>query len=192
MQAQSVSERRGLARFRTEQPPYSIFVRHVERDVFPVAQEYGLGVLVWAPLGRGWLTGRYRRGNFDRSPEARATRNRERGGPIAAQFDEDRPEIQRKLDVVEELAAIADGAGISMSHMAVAFTLAHPAVTSAIVGVRTPKQIEELIAGADVRLDEATLDAIDAVVPPGSTLDENDLGFAPWWMEPSRRRRSPA
>ena len=192
VQAQSVSERRGLARFRTEQPPYSIFVRHVERDVFPVAQEYGLGVLVWAPLGRGWLTGRYRRGDFDRSPEARATRNRERGGPIAAQFDEDRPEIQRKLDVVEELAAIADGAGISMTHMAVSFTLAHPAVTSAIVGVRTPQQIEELIAGADVRLDEATLDAIDAVVPPGSTLDENDLGFAPWWMEASRRRRSPA
>ena len=84
---------------------------------------------------------------------------------------------------MEELAAIADGAGISMTHMAVSFTLAHPAVTSAIVGVRTPQQIEELIAGADVRLDEATLDAIDAVVPPGSTLDENDMGFAPWWME---------
>ena len=90
---------------------------------------------------------------------------------------------------MEELAAIADGAGISMTHMAVSFTLAHPAVTSAIVGVRTPQQIEELIAGADLRLDEDTLDAIDAVVPPGSTLDENDMGFAPWWMEASRRRR---
>jgi aryl-alcohol dehydrogenase-like predicted oxidoreductase len=74
--------------------------------------------------------------------------------------------------------------------MAVAFTLAHPAVTSAIVGPRKPEQIEDLLAGADVRLDEATLDAIDAVVPPGTTIDQVDRGFSPWWLEPSSRRRS--
>src|SRR4029453_10297065 len=115
VEAQWVAERRGLSRFRTEQPPYSILVRQVERDVLPVAERYGMGVLVWSPLCRGWLTGRYRRDAFDRSPQARATRNRERGGPVAAQFDESRPEIQRKLDLVEDLVTIAERAGLSMA-----------------------------------------------------------------------------
>jgi aryl-alcohol dehydrogenase-like predicted oxidoreductase len=189
VEAQWAAERRGLARFRTEQPPYSIFVRQIERDVLPVAQRYGMGVLVWSPLCRGWLTGRYRRDGFDESPEARATRGQERGAPIAAQFDRSRPENQRKLDLVESLAKIAADAGISMTHMAIAFTLAHPGVTSAIIGPRTMEQLEDMLAGADVRLDEATLDAIDEVVPPGTLVDENDRGFSPWWLEAPARRR---
>jgi aryl-alcohol dehydrogenase-like predicted oxidoreductase len=189
VEAQWAAERRGFARFRTEQPPYSIFVRQIERDVLPVAQRYGMGVLVWSPLCRGWLTGRYRRDGFDESPEARATRGQERGAPIAAQFDRSRPENQRKLDLVESLAKIAADAGISMTHMAIAFTLAHPGVTSAIIGPRTMEQLEDMLAGADVRLDEATLDAIDEVVPPGTLVDENDRGFSPSWLEAPARRR---
>jgi aryl-alcohol dehydrogenase-like predicted oxidoreductase len=189
VEAQWTAERRGLARFRTEQPPYSIFVRQIERDVLPVAQRYGMGVLVWSPLCRGWLTGRYRRDGFDESPQARAARGRERGEAISAQFDRSRPENQRKLDLVESLAKISADAGISMTHMAIAFTLTHPAVTSAIVGPRTMEQLRDVLAGADVRLDEATLDAIDELVPPGTLVDENDRGFSPWWLEASARRR---
>jgi aryl-alcohol dehydrogenase (NADP+) len=189
MEAQWTAERRGLSGFRTEQPPYSIFVRHIEHDVLPVAQELGMGVLVWSPLARGWLTGRYRRENFDESPDARAARGKDRGPYIAAQFDLARPEIQRKLDLVETLAKIAAEAGVSMAHMAVAFTLAHPAVTSAIIGPRRVEQLDDLLAGADVRLDAAALDAIDDVVPPGTLVDENDRGFTPWWFEPAARRR---
>jgi hypothetical protein len=75
--------------------------------------------------------------------------------------------------------------------MAIAFTLAHPAVTSAIIGPRTMEQLEDLLGGADVRLDDATLDAIDAVVPPGALVDENDRGFTPWSLDDLawRRRR---
>jgi aryl-alcohol dehydrogenase-like predicted oxidoreductase len=189
VEAQWTAERRGLSRFRTEQPPYSIFVRHIEHDVLPVAERYGMGVLVWSPLCRGWLTGRYRRGDFDESPQARATRGRERGGPIAKQFDRSRPENQRKLDLVEELAKLAADAGISMTHMSLAFPLAHPGVTSAIVGPRTFEQLDDMLAGADVRLDEGTLDAIDGLVPPGTVVDANDRGFTPWWFEASARRR---
>jgi aryl-alcohol dehydrogenase-like predicted oxidoreductase len=189
VEAQWTAERRGLSRFRTEQPPYSIFVRQIERDVLPVAQRYGMGVLVWSPLCRGWLTGRYRRDGFDESPQARATRGRERGDAIAAQFDRSRPENQRKLDLVESLAKIAAEAGVSMTHMALAFTLAHPAVTSAIVGPRTMEQLQDMLAGADVRLDDGVLDAIDELVPPGTLVDENDRGFSPWWFEPVSRRR---
>jgi aryl-alcohol dehydrogenase-like predicted oxidoreductase len=187
VEAQWVAERRGLSHFRTEQPPYSIFVRHIELDVLPVVQRYGMGVLVWSPLCRGWLTGRYRRDAFDRSPEARAARVAGRG--MGWQFDESRPEIQRKFDLVEELAKLAADAGVSMTHLAMAFTLAHPAVTSAIIGPRTSEQLDDLLAGADVRLDEATLDVIDRVVPPGTVVDEHDRGFDPWWLEAAARRR---
>jgi aryl-alcohol dehydrogenase-like predicted oxidoreductase len=189
VEAQWVAERRSLSRFRSEQPPYSILVRHIEHDVLPVAQRFGMGVLVWSPLCRGWLTGRYRRESFDRSPESRASRVQERGGPVAAQFDLSRPENERKLDLVEDLAKVAANAGISMTHMAVAFTLAHPGVTSAIVGPRRLDQLEDLLVAADLRLDPGTLDAIDAIVPPGTTVDDNDRGFTPWWFEPAARRR---
>ncbi|MFN8234357.1 MAG: aldo/keto reductase, partial [Actinomycetota bacterium] len=168
VEAHAVADRRGLSRFRTEQPPYSILARGIELDVLPVAQRYGMGVLTWSPLDRGWLTGRYRRDRFDYSPASRASRGRERGGDIAKQFDRSRPENERKLDVVEELAGIAAEAGISMTHLAVAFTLAHPAVTSAIIGPRTLEQLDDLLAGADVRLDDDVLDAIDAIVAPGT------------------------
>jgi aryl-alcohol dehydrogenase-like predicted oxidoreductase len=189
VEAQWVAERRSLSRFRSEQPPYSILVRHIEHDVLPVAQRFGMGVLVWSPLCRGWLTGRYRRESFDRSPESRASRVQERGGPVAAQFDLSRPENERKLDLVEDLAKVAANAGISMTHMAVAFSLAHPGVTSAIVGPRRLDQLEDLLVAADLRLDPGTLDAIDAIVPPGTTVDDNDRGFTPWWFEPAARRR---
>jgi aryl-alcohol dehydrogenase-like predicted oxidoreductase len=182
-----VAERNGLSRFRTEQPPYSIFVRQIELDVLPVAQRLGTGVLVWSPLCRGWLTGRYRREAFDRSPEARAARVGGRG--MGWQFDESRPEIQRKLDLVEELAKLAAEAGVTMTHMAIAFALAHPGVTSAIIGPRTPEQLADLLSGADVRLEPAILDAIDELVAPGTLVDENDRGFDPWWLEADARRR---
>ena len=187
VEAQWAAERRGLARFRTEQPPYSIFVRQIEQDVLPVAQRYGMGVLVWSPLCRGWLTGRYRRDGFDDSPQSRAGTAQKRG--VGAQFDLSRPENQRKLDLVESLAKISADAGMSMTHMAIAFTLAHPGVTSAIIGPRTMEQLQDALAGADLRLDEATLDAIDGVVPPGTLVDENDRGISPWWLEASARRR---
>jgi aryl-alcohol dehydrogenase-like predicted oxidoreductase len=187
VEAQVVAERRGLSRFRTEQPPYSIFVRQIELDVLPVTQAYGMGVLSWSPLCRGWLTGRYRRDAFDRSPESRAARVGGRG--MGWQFDESRPEVQRKLDLVEELDKLAANAGISMTHLAMAFALEHPGITSAIIGPRTSEQLGDLLAGADVRLDADTLDAIDALVPPGTLVDESDRGVDPWWLEPAARRR---
>ena len=190
VEAQWVAERRGLARFRTEQPPYSIFVRSIEHDVLEIAQRYGMGVLVWSPLNRGWLAGRYRRDRFDRSPESRATRGAQRADWLAVLYDESRPAVQRKLDIVEELVRLADEAGTSLPRLGIAFVLAHPGVTSAIVGPRTMEQLVDLVEAADLRLDDATLDAIDELVPPGTMVDEHDGGFWPWWFEPRARRRA--
>ena len=184
-----VSERRGLERFACEQPPYSIFVRHVEMDVLPVCRQYGMGVIVWSPLAGGWLTGKYRRGH-DASQESRAVRFRERGSPVARRFDTSLPGNQRKLDLVEDLSAIADKAGLSLTDMAMAFPLAHPAVTSAIIGPRTMDQLQQLLAGADTRLDTETLDAIDGVVTPGTTVEDFDRGWSPPWMDREARRRA--
>jgi aryl-alcohol dehydrogenase (NADP+) len=171
VEAHWVAERGGLSRFRTEQPPYSILVRWIEHDVLPVAERYGMGVLVWSPLCRGWLGGRYRR---DR---------------LRHLYDESRMEVQRKLDVVEELVLLAQKAGTTLPRLAIAFTLAHPAVTSAIIGPRTMEQLQDLVDSADMRLDDATLDAIDEFVPPGTIVDERDRGFEPWWFETEARRR---
>jgi len=182
------SERRGLEHFASEQPPYSILVRGAEREVFPVTQRYGMGVLVWSPLAGGWLTGKYRRG--EEAPEdSRAARVKKFNPRTADRFNLDRPTNRRKLDIVDDLTPIAEKAGVTLTHMSIAFALAHPAVTSAIIGPRTMEQLDDLLAGADVRLDADTLDAIDDVVPPGEVIENADRGWDPPWMSPEGRRR---
>jgi len=187
VESHQVAERRGLHRFVCEQPPYSIFVRHIERNVLHVCMSHGMGVIAWSPLAGGWLAGKYRRGQ-DAPADSRFVRYRGRGTPIAARFDQSLPANQQKLDLVEDLQAVARKAGISLTHMANAFVLAHPAVTSAIIGPRTMEHLDDLLAGADLRLDVETLDAIDRIVPPGMTLNEADRGWSPPWMEPAARR----
>ncbi|HEY1332341.1 MAG TPA: aldo/keto reductase [Actinomycetota bacterium] len=187
VEAQWTSQRLGLGRFVCEQPPYSIFARGIEDGVLPVAQRYRMGVIAWSPLAGGWLTGKYRRGT---EPEAdsRAVRFRDRIG-VSARFDFTRPGNQRKLEMVDDLQVVADKAGLSMTHMAIAFVLAHPAVTAAIIGPRTMEQLNELLAGADVRLGEETLDAIDEIVPPAAVVENADRGWEPPWLSKESRRR---
>ena len=189
VEAQWAAEAKGLERFVCEQPPYSIFVRHIEQDVLPVAQRYAMGVIVWSPLAGGWLTGKYRK-DQEVPKDSRAERVKSWGAdsPVARRFDMTRTANQKKLDLVEDLILIAQKAGMSMTHMANAFVLAHPAVTSAIIGPRTMEQIDDLLAGADVRLDDETLDAIDDVVSPGSVIEEADRGWQAPWMDPGARR----
>ena len=191
VEAHWLAERRSLIRPRCEQVSYSILTRAAERDTFPVAQRFGMGVIVYSPLAGGWLTGKYRRDD-EAPPDSRMARSRSMGGRFGSRFDLDRPETQRRFDLVDRLRPIADKAGLSLTHMSIAFTLAHPAVTSAILGPRTMEHLEDLLAGADVRLDADTLDAIDEVVAPGTLIDEADRGWDPPWMEPSARRHPPA
>jgi aryl-alcohol dehydrogenase-like predicted oxidoreductase len=183
VEAQWVAERRGLGRFVTEQPPYSILVRGIEADVLPVAEKYGIGVIPWSPLAGGWLTGRYRKG--EDVPESR------RAQRVPARYDMSKPGNQLKLDAVEELAVLAEEAGISLIHLAVAFTLAHPVVTAPIIGPRTMEQLESQLGAADVTLSDDLLDRIDKIVPPGTTLNrEGDSGYLPPALrEPALRRR---
>jgi aryl-alcohol dehydrogenase-like predicted oxidoreductase len=183
VEAQWVAEKRGRERFVCEQPPYSMLVRGIERDVLPVCERYGMGVISWSPLAAGWLTGRYRKGADLSEPSVRARRLPER-------FDLSLPANQRKLDAADALAALAEEAGISLIHMAIAFAIRHPAVTAAIIGPRTMEQLESHLGAVDVDLDDALLDRIDEIVPPGIDVNPDDPGYTPPSLaDVSRRRR---
>lgn len=178
VEAQWVAERRGLARFRTEQPPYSILGRAIEREVLPVCQTYGMGVLVWSPLAKGMLSGKYRKGQ-PQPDSARAKRFPKQMGD------------ERNLDAVEKLIPIAQAAGLSLIHMAMAFVMAHPGVTSAIIGPRTMPHLEDLLAGAEVVLSDDVLDKIDAVVPPGTDAGPMGAVYEPPAVTKASLRRRP-
>jgi aryl-alcohol dehydrogenase-like predicted oxidoreductase len=182
VEGQWVADRRGRERVVSEQPPYSILARGIERDVLPVAERYGLAVIPWSPLAGGWLTGRYRAGR-----DAPLSRRAER---LPDRYDHTLPANAAKLEAVERLAVLAEEAGLSLVHLALAFVLQHPAVTSAIIGPRTLEQLESQLDAVKVTLTQGILDRIDDIVPPGVTLNPADAGYQPPAItDPSRRRR---
>ena len=176
VQAQWASERRGLERFRTEQPPYSILNRSIEAEVLPLCQEYGVGTLVYSPLSGGMLTGRVRKGQESDSV---------RKGFGMPMFDD-----ERRLDAVEALIALADEAGMKVAHMAMAFAIAHPGVTSALIGPRTMEHLDDLLEGVGTSLSDDLLDRIDEIVPPGTDVSRLHSAWTPPALErPALRRR---
>jgi aryl-alcohol dehydrogenase-like predicted oxidoreductase len=176
VEAQWVAERRGLQRFRTEQPPYSILNRSIEREVLPVAQRYGMGILTWGPLGQGMLTGRVRRGQKNDVVRAK----------IFTAFSD-----ERRLDAVEQLIPLAREAGLSMPHLAMAFAISHPGISSALLGARTMEQLDDLLVGVDVVLADDVLDRIDEIVPPGTDIGTLDQAFVPPPIQNKELRRRP-
>jgi aryl-alcohol dehydrogenase-like predicted oxidoreductase len=181
--AQWAAKRRGRERFVCEQPPYSLLVRGVEAEVLPICERFGMGVIPWSPLAGGWLTGAWRKGK-EPPKSTRAER-------LPQRYDLSLPANQQKLEAVEALALLAEEAGMTLIHMALAFVLEHPAVTAAIIGPRTMEQLESQLGAADLRLDDALLDQIDEIVPPGTNLSDADAGFTPPALEPAVRRRRP-
>ncbi|GAA4871018.1 aldo/keto reductase [Kitasatospora terrestris] len=181
--AHHVAERRNLPRFRTEQPPYSLLARGVERDVLPTVQRLGMGALTWSPLASGFLTGRYRKG-------VEIDLGRGRAALHPGRFDPALATTAAKLDAVEELVALAERIGCTLPELALAFPLAHPAVTSVIIGPRTAAQLDAALKGADLVLDDAALDRIDEIVPPGTDVYRPDGAWRPPSLtDPARRRR---
>jgi len=175
VEAQWVAERRGLERFRTEQPPYSILDRGIEAEVLPVVQRYGMGTLVWSPLAQGMLTGRIRKGQP--TDLRRATMFRHITD-------------ERRLSAVEQIIPLAEKAGLPMTHLAMAFAIAHPGVTSAIIGPRTMEHLDDVLAGMDVTLTDEILDQIDEIVPPGTNVGTLDMAYRPPAIQrPDLRRR---
>jgi aryl-alcohol dehydrogenase-like predicted oxidoreductase len=179
--AQWVARRRGRERFVSEQPPYSLLVRAVEAEVLPVCERHGMGVIPWSPLAGGWLSGAYRK-DGDVPQSRRAQR-------LPQRYDLSIPGNQRKLDAADALARLADDAGISLIHMALAFVIRHPAVTAAIIGPRTMEHLESQLGATEVELSDELLDRIDEIVPPGTNFSDSDAGWQPPGLAREYRRR---
>ena len=184
VEAQWVARDRHLQRFVTEQPPYSMVVRAIEADVLPTCARHGMAVMSYSPLAGGWLSGRWRKDAGQQSSS--------RAGRLPERFDLSQPANQHKLDAVEQLAQLAEEAGITLIQLAIAFVLNHPAITAPIIGPRTMEQLESQLAAADVVLDEAVLDRIDEIVPPGTTINPVDNSFDNPALQPAERRRQGA
>jgi aryl-alcohol dehydrogenase-like predicted oxidoreductase len=182
VEAQWTARDRHLERFVTEQPPYSILVRGIEADVLPTARRHGMGILSYSPLAGGWLSGRWRKDAA--SAPASAARP-------SARFDMTSSANQRKLEVVEELAQLADKAGLTLIELAIAFVINHPAVTAAIIGPRTMEQLESQLPGAEVTLTADILDHIDQLVAPGVTINPDDNSYGEAELTPVALRRTP-
>nr|WP_306305416.1 aldo/keto reductase [Nocardia jiangxiensis] len=183
VEAQWVATDRGHIKPRCEQPPYSIFVRGAERDVFPTCQRYGMGTIVWSPLNGGWLTGKYR---SDNTPDDASRFSRLGRGSWRI----DSEGARRKFAAVERLAEIAAEAGTDLITLALGFTLAHPAVTSTIIGPRTMDQLESQLRVVGTVLTDEVLDLIDEVVAPGVTIARADLAYEPRALRHKHLRRS--
>jgi aryl-alcohol dehydrogenase-like predicted oxidoreductase len=181
VEAQWAAQSAGLERFKSEQPPYSMLVRGIEADVLPAIERHGMGAIVWSPLAGGWLSGRYRK-DADLPASSRMER-------LPQRFDLSIPGNQRKLEAADALGALADETGVPLVQLAIAWTISHPAVTSAIIGPRTMEHLESQLPAADLELDDELLDRIDEIVPPGVNLNYADSGYANPALEPGARRR---
>ncbi len=181
VQAQWAARDHHLSRYVTEQPSYSILQRGIESHVLPVTEQYGLGVLAWSPLASGWLSGAIREGR---------TITTSRSTFMTERFDLTIPANRARLDAVEQLARVADEAGLTMIQLALGFVTAHPAVTSALIGPRTPDHLRSQLAAADTVLTADVLDAIDEIVAPGTDLAAHEkYDTPPALLDPSLRRR---
>jgi aryl-alcohol dehydrogenase-like predicted oxidoreductase len=180
VEAQWASRDRRLERFVTEQPPYSILVRGIEADVLPTARRHGMAILTYSPLAGGWLSGRWRKDSASAPTSAARPRTR---------FDMTSPANQQKLELVEQLALLADETGMTLIELAIAFAINHPAVTSAIIGPRTMDQLESQLSGASVSVTTDVLDRIDELVAPGVTINPDDNSYGDAELTPTARRR---
>jgi aryl-alcohol dehydrogenase-like predicted oxidoreductase len=181
VEAQWTAERRGRERFVCEQPPYSILVRGVENDVLPTCLRHGIGTIVWSPLAGGWLSGAFK--TADDPGRSRRT------ALVPRRYDMSLPGNQRKLEAVNALATVAEGAGLTMVELALAFAIRHPAVTAAIVGPRTMEHLEAQLTAVSVELTSDVLDAVDAIVAPGENVNDADAGYGNPALEPAALRR---
>ena len=165
-----VAKELGLNRFVTEQPPYNMLDRRIERELVPMAQTFGIGLIPWSPIAGGLLSGKYRRGQ---APPA-GSRYADQSG----RHDENRL-VEGVYDVVERLDGLAQSKDCTMVQLALAWVLHQPAITSPIVGPRTLEQMDEYLGAPSVTLTDEDRRQIDELVPPGGMISpfyEADFG----------------
>ena len=159
--AVGICERRGLSRPVTLQPQYNLLVRETEFEIVPACVDAELGLLPWSPLGGGWLTGKYRR---DQRPTG-ATRLGEDPNRGMEGYDR-RAGWERTWNVIDAVQRVAEGRGVTMAQIAIAWLVDRPAVTSVILGARTLDQLKGSLTSADLHLSEEEITILDAASDP--------------------------
>lgn len=158
----------GTVRPTSEQPPYSVLARGIEAEVLPTCARHQQGLLVWAPLNGGWLTGKYQAQIDDTA--SRAMRQPDH-------FDHGQQAIRdEKHALVEALTAVAAEAHMSLKQLALAFVLDDPRITAALIGPRTLPQLEDLVTLGPLVLPAGARDLIDDIVAPGRNVNPADAG----------------
>ena len=156
------SEKLHLNRFVSEQPPYNLLDRRIERELLPVAQTFGLAIIPWSPIGGGLLTGKYQRGQPIPEDARYSPANTKSGRQPARRF------VDGIYDVIEPLAVLAAEKGLPLSQLSLAWVVQQPGVTSPIIGPRTLEQLEDALKALDVTLTPDDLKRIDEIIPPGT------------------------
>ncbi len=154
-----VAKELGLNRFVTEQPPYHLLDRRIERELIPMAQTFGLGLIPWSPLAGGFLTGKYKRGQ---QPPEGARHQRDKHGVLT----------DAAFDVVERVEELAEAKGCTVTQLSLAWCMHQPGVTSPIIGPRTLEQLEDNLGTLDVQVTDEDRQALDEVAPPGGVIAE--------------------
>jgi aryl-alcohol dehydrogenase-like predicted oxidoreductase len=153
-----VSKEYRLNRFISEQPPYNLLDRRIERELIPMAQTYGFGILVWSPLAMGFLTGKYRRGE---------------PAPVGSRFDVsmkdwwEEHKIDAAFDVAEEVERLSAEKGCTSTQLALAWCMQQPGITSVIIGPRTIEHLEDCLGASNVSITEKDCEHLNKIAPPG-------------------------
>jgi len=155
-----VAKELGLNRFVTEQPPYHLLDRRIERELVPMCRTYGIGIIPWSPLAGGLLTDKYKRG--DMSAEGRWQGGEQ--GPAFRRLED------QAFDVKDKLAELARAKGCTQSQLALAWAVHQPGITSPIIGPRTMDQLDDNLAALDVDVTDEDRDALDEFSPPGGRV----------------------
>ena len=163
--ALKIQDSQGYTRFVSSQPQYSMLWRVIESEVVPLSTREGIGQIVWSPIAQGALTGKYLPGK--KPPKGSRATDKKGGANMISRWMRD-----EVLTAVQNLKPIADGNGLTLAQLAVAWVLQNPNVSSAIIGATKPSQIKENIKASGVKLDSATMSAIDKVL---GALPEKDL-----------------
>jgi aryl-alcohol dehydrogenase-like predicted oxidoreductase len=162
----------------TLQPQYSLLVREIEWEIVPAALDAGLGLLPWGPLGGGWLSGKYRKGERPTG----ATRLGE--DPDRGMEAWERRGTQRTWDVIDAVDGVAQQLGVSMAEVALAWVTQQPAVTSTILGARTVEQLGTNLRASRLRLEPEHL----AVLDGASHLHPADYPYGPLGLDQRDRQ----
>jgi aryl-alcohol dehydrogenase-like predicted oxidoreductase len=178
VEALHIARQKGWPQFICEQPPYNLLDRRIENEVVPMCQHYNMGIITWSPLAQGTLAGRYRTAD-DFPAHSRATQK-----DIYAQRV-----TPTGIDIAQKVMARAKEKRLTAPSLSVSWILHQPAITSVIIGPRTPRHLDDLVSAQDIRLLPEDLAWFDTLVPPGTYVSDhhNTAGWRPPTSNPLKK-----